>query len=247
MNQFSQGIIAHRILATTLTVLLVWLLTRDLQTSLLVGALEIILQTMLRFFFDRNQTRATPTPTPEPMVLWFTGLSGAGKTTIARRVYDAMKEKGLTVEWLDGDVTREFLPQTGFSKAERDAHVLKSGFIAKLLEQNGVFVVASYISPYAETRARVRELCRNYVEVHVATPLEECERRDVKGLYARARKGEISNFTGLDDPYEEPQNPEIRIQTQEMTPDEARDKVLEWMGLSGQSQRSEKPLSALNQ
>jgi adenylylsulfate kinase len=159
-----------------------------------------------------------PTPTPPPAfsggaVLWFTGLSGAGKSTIATAVDARLRETNPRVELLDGDALRAVVP-AGFSKEEREAHVRRVGFFASRLEHHGVIVIAALISPYQASRNFVRSLCRRFVEIHVATSLEECERRDVKGLYARARSGELRGFTGIDDPYEPPDNPEIRIDTQ---------------------------------
>jgi adenylylsulfate kinase len=160
-------------------------------------------------------------------VLWFTGLSGSGKSTIAQRVLDVLRHDGQRVEQLDGDAIRDVFPQTGFSRAERDAHVRRVGYLASRLEHHGVVVVASLISPYAESRSFVRGLCSTFIEIHIATPLAECERRDVKGLYARARRGEIANFTGLDDPYEPPASPELVIDTRAISVDQAATLVLE--------------------
>ncbi len=142
-----------------------------------------------------------------PAVVWFTGLSGAGKSTIAREVCARLTVAGTRIEYLDGDMLRDVLPPTGFTMAERDAHVQRVGFFASRLEHHGITVVCALISPYAASRARVRAMCRRFIEVHVATPLHECERRDVKGLYGRARRGQLVNFTGLDDPYEPPGQP----------------------------------------
>lgn len=146
-------------------------------------------------------------------VLWFTGLSGSGKSTIAGHVASALRERGGRVEHLDGDTIRDIFPQTGFSRSERDAHARRVGYLASRLEQHGMTVVVSLISPYEESRRFVRALCANFIEIYVATPLAECERRDVKGLYQKARRGEITNFTGIDDPYEAPSDPDLVIDT----------------------------------
>jgi adenylylsulfate kinase len=172
-------------------------------------------------------------PCPEPAVVWFTGLSGAGKSTLARAVHDRLLAAGVRVEYLDGDSIRSVFPQTGYSRPERDAHVRHVGFLASRLEHHGVFVVCALISPYADSRDYVRRLCRRFVEVYVSTPIEECERRDVKGLYRRARRGEITNFTGVDDPYEPPSAPELRIDTRETSVEEAADLVMATLGLAG--------------
>jgi adenylylsulfate kinase len=166
----------------------------------------------------------------EPAVVWFTGLSGAGKSTIAGEVCERLRALGLPVEYLDGDAIRNIFPTTGFTRSERDAHVRRVGFLASRLEHHGIFVVCALISPYLESRAYVRGLCRRFVEIYVSTPLDECERRDVKGLYGRARRGEIANFTGLDDPYEPPVDAELKIDTRAVTPTAAADLVMEMLG-----------------
>ena len=142
--------------------------------------------------------------------LWFTGLSGAGKSTIANIVVDELRARGRKVELLDGDEVREHLSKgLGFSKADRDTNIRRIGWVASVLARNGVVSVTAAISPYRSVRDEVRGWIDNFVEIHVATPLEECETRDVKGLYAKARAGEIPEFTGVSDPYEAPSHPEI--------------------------------------
>jgi adenylyl-sulfate kinase len=145
-------------------------------------------------------------------VLWFTGLSGAGKSTIANAIHARLLHDGVPTELLDGDAVRAMSP-AGFSREEREAHIRRVGFLASRLEHHGITVVCALISPFAASRAWVRDHCARFVEIHVATPLEECERRDVKGLYAAARRGEIKNFTGITDPYEPPECPELSIDT----------------------------------
>lgn len=165
----------------------------------------------------------------KPAVLWFTGLSGSGKSTVSERVYPILKERGYRVEHLDGDVIRDIFPKTGFSKEDRNAHIKRVGYLASRLQAHGVFVIGSFISPYKESREFVRNLCEDFVEIYISTPLEECERRDVKGLYEKARKGEITQFTGIDDPYEAPENPELEIDTTDISVDKAVDMVLEYL------------------
>ena len=164
-----------------------------------------------------------------PSVIWLTGLSGSGKSTIAEGVMDYLLKNGTRAEHLDGDVVRKMFPQTGFSKEERDRHIRRVGYLAAMLEKHDVTVVASFISPYREARKFVRSLCRNFIEIHVATPLEVCEQRDPKGLYAKARKGEIKEFTGIDDPYEAPTNPDLSIDTTDQTVEESVQIVLDYI------------------
>lgn len=167
-------------------------------------------------------------PSP-PAVLWLTGLSGAGKSTIAAALQRRLDDDSAAVETLDGDALRQVFPGTGFSREERDAHVRRVGYLASRLEAHGVTVVASLISPYRDSRAFVRGLCRTFVEIHVATDLAECERRDPKGLYRKARGGQITQFTGLDDPYEAPDAPEIVIDTVTESADAAAARILDWL------------------
>ena len=160
-------------------------------------------------------------------VLWFTGLSGSGKSTIASRVYAELLRHGVEAEYIDGDALRAVFPNTGFTREEREEHLRRTGYMASRLAAHGITVVASLVSPYQASRDFTRKLCRDFVEIYVATPLEECERRDVKGLYARARRGEIRNFTGIDDPYEPPEHPEITLDTQVLSVDQCVARVLE--------------------
>jgi adenylylsulfate kinase len=162
--------------------------------------------------------------------VWFTGLSGAGKSTIAEIVVDELRARDCRVELLDGDEVREHLSKgLGFSKADRDTNILRIGFVASLLARNGVVAVTAAISPYRTVRGEVRGWIDNFVEVHVATTLEECEARVVKGLYARARAGEIPEFTGVSDPYEPPEHPEIRLETAGHAPEESAAEVVAWL------------------
>jgi adenylylsulfate kinase len=152
---------------------------------------------------------------------------------VADAVAEALSRRGLPVERLDGDLVREVLPATGFSRSERDEHLRRVGFLASRLAANGITVVASFVSPYAESRASVRAMCESFFEVYVSTPLDVCERRDPKGLYARARRGEIPAFTGVNDPYEVPPAPEAIIDGAALPPDVAARMVIEALDRKG--------------
>lgn len=164
--------------------------------------------------------------------LWFTGLSGAGKSTIATLLVERLRAMDRTVELLDGDEIRKNLSQgLGFSKADRDANIQRIAFVAKLLSRNGVVAITAAISPYRETRDRARAEIGSdrFVEIFVDCPLDVCEQRDVKGLYARARSGEIAQFTGISDPYEAPENPEVVLHTDRQTPEESAEAILAFL------------------
>jgi adenylyl-sulfate kinase len=176
------------------------------------------------------------------VVIWFTGLSGSGKSTIAGLVGRELEADGALVEYLDGDVVREHLSKgLGFSKEDRDTNIERIGWVASRLARHGATVIVSAISPYAETRARARALVEEFapfVEVHVATSVEECARRDVKGLYERAFNGEIAEFTGVSDPYEAPESPELRLDTEGRSPDECAREVLDLLVVTARPRQS---------
>lgn len=161
------------------------------------------------------------------VTIWFTGLSGSGKTTIRMALEQKLRNMGLKVEVLDGDIVRQNLTKgLGFSKEDRDENIRRIGFVSNLLTRNGVIVMVSAISPYRAIRDEVRERIGDFVEVYANAPLEVCEDRDVKGLYKKARAGEIKQFTGISDPYEAPLNPEVECRTDLETLDESVAKVL---------------------
>ena len=170
----------------------------------------------------------------EGFTLWFTGLSGAGKTTISTLVEGALRERGLRVEVLDGDVVRTNLSKgLGFSKEDRDENIRRIGFVCHLLSRNGVAAIAAAISPYRDVRDEVRSRIGRFVEVYVECPLETLVERDVKGLYKKALAGEIKNFTGVSDPYEPPLNPEVVVRTDRETPKDSATRVLTFLEKSG--------------
>jgi adenylylsulfate kinase len=168
------------------------------------------------------------------VTIWFTGLSGAGKSTLAEMLYHELRKRDMKVELLDGDVVRTNLSKgLGFSKEDRDTNILRIGFVANLLTRNGVVTIVSAISPYRDARNQCRAMIRDFVEIHVHATVEECAKRDVKGLYLKAMAGEITGFTGVDDPYEPPSSPEIYIDTMTEQPRESLQKILNKLGEMG--------------
>jgi len=175
-----------------------------------------------------SKTELTKTEKPA-FVVWLTGLSGAGKTTLAIRLYEHLCTLGRKAERLDGDTLRGVFSNTGFSKEARNDHIRRVGFMASRLEHHGVCVICSFISPYREARHFVRSQCTHFIEVYVNASLEGCKRRDVKGLYEKAQAGQISSFTGVDDPYEQPEQPEIVVNTEKQTIEESVQQIVDYL------------------
>jgi adenylylsulfate kinase len=161
------------------------------------------------------------------VTLWFTGLPCSGKSAIADVVAEKLRAQGLRAERLDGDIVRQDLTRDlGFSKADRDENIRRVTFVAKLLARNGVAVLVSFISPYREMRDRARQQIQNFAEIYVKCPVEVCAKRDVKGMYQKAMRGEIKEFTGVNDPYEEPLRPELILETDKETLDQSVEKAM---------------------
>lgn len=164
------------------------------------------------------------------VTVWFTGLPSSGKTTIADKLAEKLRERNLKVERLDGDIVREGLTRDlGFSKEDRDRNIERVTFVAKLLTRNDVIVLATFVSPYIVRRQKTREEIEEFIEVYVKASVEACIERDVKGMYKKALAGEIKNFTGVDDPYEVPPDPEIIVDTEKESVNESVEKVLKYL------------------
>jgi len=219
-----------RFLATLTTFSLVWIFTGKLTVAFEVGALEVIIKLLIYFFHERLWEKIKwGKDEIEPFVVWITGLSGAGKTEVARIVVKKLRERKLKTDHLDGETIRKIFPRTGFTKPEVNRHIERVGLLASRLEQNGVFVIASFISPYRESRDFVRDLCNNFIEVYLSTPLKACEDRDHNKLYSRARRGEIENLPGVDVKYEKPAGPDLDIDVSSRGIEKTADDVIEYL------------------
>jgi adenylylsulfate kinase len=175
----------------------------------------------------KNAAQVRELPNGEGFTIWFTGLSGSGKSTIAKELERHLKQKKIKVEILDGDVVRTHLSKgLGFSREDRDINIKRIAFVCGLLTRNGVVNISAAISPYRKAREWARNTIGNFVEVYVKCPLEVCRQRDVKGLYKLVDAGKIKNFTGVDDPYEEPENPDLVIETDKETVRESVKRIL---------------------
>lgn len=226
--------VSWRILATFTTMLIVFSFTGKLELTLFIGGIDALFKMALYYVHERTWNNVLwGKHKIKPFVLWFTGLSGSGKSTLAEAVAKELKRINVNFEQLDGDVMREAFPKTGFSKDERNMHIRRAGFLTGMLERNGVSAVCSFISPYRESRQFVRDNANNFIEIYVSTSLKVCEERDPKGLYKKVRKGEIKQFTGIDDPYEEPQSPELNINTADQSVKDCVRQVLTYLKQKG--------------
>lgn len=218
--------ISWRFLATLTTFSLVWIFTGQIDTALTVGGLEVIIKMIIYFFHERGWNRIKwGRKHIEPFVVWITGLSGSGKTEVAKIVARDLRSRNFNTDHLDGETIRDIFPRTGFSRNEVNRHIERVGLLASRLEQNGVFVVASFISPFGESREFVRSLCDNFIEIHLSTPLEYCEKIDYNNLYSRARRGEVKNLAGVDVEYEDPQSPDLVLDVSELGIEKAAERV----------------------
>ena len=222
--------ISWRFWATLTTTALVFLFIGEPEVALSIGAIEVFLKMLIYFFHERTWAKIKFGKTEiEPFVVWLTGLSRSGKTEVGEILSQKLKKFGLKVQHLDGHNVRTIFTKTGFTKSEVNEHIKRVGYLASILEKQGIFVIASFLSPYEESRRFVRELSNNFVEVFVSTPLEACKNRDKSGLYERAIKGEVQNLPGINSPYEKPGNPEITIDANNVTPENAAQEIFNYL------------------
>ena len=214
-NTFRNGItkaVFYRIFSSLLTFIIAYFVTGNLTASVSVGFIDILIKIYAYYVFEKAWNSITGFR-PRPAVVWLTGLSGSGKTTLARQLCGDLQQFGINTVLLDGDEIRKAVKHTGFDEDSRKKHNLNVGYMAALFEKQGNVVIVSLISPYSETRNEVRNMCGNFIEVYVCTPLEVCQQRDTKGLYKKALSGEIKDFTGISAPYQAPVFAELNIDT----------------------------------
>lgn len=222
--------ISWRFIATSTTVIIVYLFFGELDTAIYAGLIETILKIGLYWAHERAWFKIRwGRKKIEPFNLWFTGLPLSGKTTIADKVYEELVKMDIPLERIDSKDIRELIPGIGFSRQERHRHMSRIGHLIKRLQHNSVSTVASFVSPYRESRKAIREMVQNNIVVYVKADIETCKARDYKGKYAKALAGELQNFPGVNDVYEEPQHAEITIDTETMSPDEATQVIIKYI------------------
>ena len=214
--------ISWRVVATTTTIIIVYVFFGRLDLAIAAGLIESVLKVGLYWAHERAWFKIHwGEKKIEPFNLWFTGLPLSGKSAIADLVYTELEKLHIPIERLDSKDIRDLIPGIGFSREERNRHMHRVGFLIQKLQKNSISTVASFVSPYRESRKAIREMVTNNIVVYVKTDIETCKERDYKGVYAKAIAGELQNFSGVNDVYEEPQHAEITIDTDTMSADEA--------------------------
>ncbi len=223
--------ISWRFFATLTTTIIIFVFFGRLDLAIAAGLIELVIKIMVYFLHERlwNKVKIGKKKI-EPFVLWFTGLPKSGKTVIADKVYEKLKKwEYIPIERIDSKDIRDLLPEIGFDRESRKLHLKRVGILIKILQKNSISVVASFVSPYKETRDCVKEMTKNFIEIFVKASVETCIKRDDKGVYKEALEGKRKNFTGVSDDYDEPANPEILLDTEKLTIEESADIVFEYV------------------
>ena len=219
--------ISWRVIATGTTVIIIYFFFGRLDLAIAAGLIESVLKVGLYWAHERAWFKVRwGRKKIEPFNLWFTGLPLSGKTTIADKVYEELQKLHIPLERIDSKDIRELIPDIGYSREDRNRHMHRIGNLIRTLQNNSISTVASFVSPYKESRKAIRELVKNNIVVYVKADIETCKKRDYKGAYAKALSGEFQNFSGVNDVYEEPQHAEIVIDTDKLSIDEAVETVV---------------------
>ena len=223
--------ISWRIFATTTTTIIVYIFFKRLDLAIAAGAVESVAKIIIYFIHERlwNKIKIGKKKI-EPFVLWFTGLPKSGKTAIADAVFEKLKKYDhIPIERIDSKDIRDLIPEIGFDRESRKIHLKRVGILIKRLQKNYTSVVASFVSPYKETRDCLRDMTENFIEIYVKASLETCMKRDKKGVYKEAIEGKRKNFTGVSDNYDEPENPDLVLDTEQLSVEESAQKVVEFI------------------
>jgi len=222
--------ITWRVVATGTTMGIVYVFFGNIELAIATGLLETVAKVGLYWGHEKLwQKTKWGKKRIEPFNIWFTGLPLSGKTTIADKVYEKLQKLDIPIERIDSKDIRKLFPNAGFSRKERNRHIKRIGHLIQTLQKNSISTVCSFVSPYRESRKMIREMVKNNIVIYVKADIETCKKRDYKGVYEKAIKGEIENFTGISDVYEEPKHAEIVIDTEKMTPDEAAELIVKYV------------------
>jgi adenylylsulfate kinase len=222
--------ISYRIFGSLITAIIIYIFVGNIEFAIAGGIADALAKIGAFYVHERAWNRIKlGRKQIEPFNLWFTGLPMSGKTTLANAVYEALKKHDIPIERIDSKDIRDLLPNAGFSREERHEHLTRVGHLIKTLQNNSVSTIASFVSPYTESREQIRQMTQNYVEVYVNTDLATCQARDYKGVYARALSGDLPNLTGVGDVYEIPQAPHLTVDTTQETVEEATDRIVAYL------------------
>ena len=222
--------ISWRVIATTTTILIVYFFFDRLDLAIAAGMIETVLKVGLYWAHERAWFKIRwGKKKIEPFNLWFTGLPLSGKTTIADKVYNELEKLHIPIERIDSKDIRDLIPDIGYTREDRNRHMHRVGFLIQKLQKNAISTVATFVSPYTESRKAIREMVKNNIVVYIKADIETCKARDYKGVYEKAMKGELQNFSGVNDVYEEPQHAEITIDTDKLSADEAADIIVNYV------------------
>ena len=222
--------ISWRIVATTTTIIIVYVFFGRLDLAIAAGLIETVLKVALYWAHEKVwQKIHWGKKKIEPFNLWFTGLPLSGKSTIADKVYEELEKLHIPIERIDSKDIRDLVPNIGYNREDRNRHMIRIAHLIKTLQNNSISTVASFVSPYRESRRAIREMIKNNIVVYIKADIETCKQRDYKGVYQKALKGELQNFSGVNDVYEEPQHAEIVIDTEQMSADEAATQIVKYV------------------
>jgi len=222
--------ISWRVVATTTTIIIVYVFFGRLDLAIAAGVMETVFKVALYWLHERAWFKIRwGKKRIEPFNLWFTGLPLSGKTTIADKVFTELKKLDIPLERIDSKDIRDLIPDIGYSREERNRHMHRIGNLICTLQNNSISTVASFVSPYGESRKAIREMVKNNIVVYVKADVKTCKQRDYKGKYAKALSGEFQNFPGVNDVYEEPQHAEITIDTESMSADDAANIIVKYV------------------
>jgi len=222
--------ISWRVVATTTTIAIVYFFFDRLDLAIAAGMIETVLKVGLYWVHERAWFKVRwGRKKIEPFNLWFTGLPLSGKTTIADKVYEELEQLDIPLERIDSKDIRDLIPDIGYTREDRNRHMHRVGNLIRTLQKNSISTVASFVSPYRESRKAIREMVNNNIVVYIKADVETCKERDYKGAYKKALSGEYQNFSGVNDVYEEPQHAEIVIDTEKMSVDEAAQQIVKYV------------------
>jgi len=222
--------ISWRVTATLTTIAIVLAITGRINVALQIGVIEVFMKILVYYLHERVWTNMTfGIKEKPPLVLWFTGLSGCGKSQLSQAIYEKLQRKKIRAEYFDGRKIREIFPEIGYAPNKRKEHIKQIGSLVKILENNYTTVVGSFESPYEESRAYLRNNLKNYIEIYVYATLDYCIKNDTRGLYRKALSGELDNFVGVSIKYEEPKNPNIKIDFEHQTVEDSTNQIITYL------------------